>query len=137
MNSAKDIAGIPPHNALTHCEAERLAILSEEAGEVMQCLGTVVQTVGKILRHGYESHNPLDRDAGTNRDALERELGNFLFAMDLMVKEFDLDASAIEAARVEKAESIKPWLHHQTPHIQVDPSAPVMPDAPSEVAAEL
>lgn len=51
-------------NQLTPAEAERLALLAEECGEV-------IQAIGKILRHGYESRHP---DGGpTNREALERE----------------------------------------------------------------
>jgi hypothetical protein len=37
-------------NQLTDAEAERLALLAEECGEV-------VQVIGKILRHGYESYD--------------------------------------------------------------------------------
>lgn len=52
-------------NDLTPAEAERLAMLAEECGEV-------IQAVGKILRHGYESTHP---DGGpTNREALRREI---------------------------------------------------------------
>src|SRR5579872_899269 len=36
---------------LTPAQIERLALLAEECGEVMQA-------VSKILRHGYESRNP-------------------------------------------------------------------------------
>jgi len=38
-------------NGLSPAEAERLALLAEECGEV-------VQAVCKVLRHGYESTNP-------------------------------------------------------------------------------
>lgn len=38
-------------NDLEPGEAERLAILAEEAGEL-------IHAIGKILRYGYESHNP-------------------------------------------------------------------------------
>ncbi len=40
-------------NRLTPAEAERLAMLAEEAAEV-------IQIVGKILRHGYASYHPDD-----------------------------------------------------------------------------
>ena len=40
-------------NRLTPAEAERLAMLAEEAAEV-------IQVVGKILRHGYASYHPDD-----------------------------------------------------------------------------
>ncbi len=54
-------------NQLSPSEAERLAMLAEGCGEV-------VQAIGKILRHGYESTHP---DGGpTNRATLERECGD-------------------------------------------------------------
>ena len=53
-------------NQLTPAEAERLAMLAEECGEV-------VQVVGKILRHGYDSYHP-DNPRVTNRDLLVKEL---------------------------------------------------------------
>lgn len=46
---------MPEHfNGLTPAEAERLAMLSEECGEV-------IQIIGKILRHGYDSYHPDDQ----------------------------------------------------------------------------
>ena len=57
-------------NKLTPAEAERLAMLAEECGEV-------IQVIGKILRHGYESHHPADPSV-TNRALLGRELTDLL-----------------------------------------------------------
>ncbi len=53
-------------NQLTPAEAERLAMLAEECGEV-------IQVIGKILRHGYESYHPANPRL-TNRDLLAKEL---------------------------------------------------------------
>lgn len=53
-------------NGLTPAQAERLAMLAEECGEV-------IQVIGKILRHGYDSYHP-DRPHITNRELLQREL---------------------------------------------------------------
>ena len=53
-------------NQLTPAEAERLAMLAEECGEV-------IQIVGKILRHGYDSYHPVNPRV-TNRDLLAKEL---------------------------------------------------------------
>lgn len=53
-------------NNLTPAEAERLAVLAEECGEV-------IQVIGKILRHGYESHHPDTPDV-SNRTLLNREV---------------------------------------------------------------
>ena len=53
-------------NDLTPAEAERLAMLAEECGEV-------IRIVGKILRHGYASFHPADPNV-SNRELLGREL---------------------------------------------------------------
>ena len=58
---------IPRHfNNLTPAQAERLAMLAEECGEV-------IQVIGKILRHGYNNYHP-DRPHITNRELLQQEL---------------------------------------------------------------
>lgn len=57
-------------NRLTPAQAERLAMLAEECGEV-------IQIIGKILRHGYDSHHPNDPRT-TNRELLGRELTDLL-----------------------------------------------------------
>lgn len=53
-------------NKLTPAQAERLAMLAEECGEV-------IQIVGKILRHGYDSYHPVNPRV-SNRDLLAKEL---------------------------------------------------------------
>ena len=92
-------------NQLTPAEAERLAILSEECGEV-------IQAIGKILRHGYDSKHP---DGGpTNRGQLELELGDILCIGRLMCNENDIRKSAIEdRAKTKPAKLIK-FTHHQS-----------------------
>jgi hypothetical protein len=93
-----------PFNELSPAEAERLALLLEELGEVQQI-------IGKVLRHGYESRHP---DGGpTNRELLERELGDVQSAVDLMGAADDLSPSAILAARFEKTDRVHRYLHHQ------------------------
>jgi len=80
-------------NRLTEAEAERLAILIEECGEV-------TQAACKILRHGYESTNPkaitpIEEDPETNRSALERELGDLLHAARRL-SDYDLNWINVE-----------------------------------------
>jgi len=58
---------VKPFNKLTPAEAERLAMLAEEAGEI-------VQIVGKVLRHGYESKHPDNLDGPNNRTMLKKEV---------------------------------------------------------------
>jgi hypothetical protein len=73
----------PFSNGLTDAEVERLAILSEELGEAQQC-------IGKILRHGYESYNPVVNTNLTNRRELEREIGDVQAAIDMLFAENDV-----------------------------------------------
>jgi NTP pyrophosphatase (non-canonical NTP hydrolase) len=97
----------PTHfHGLFPAEAERLAVLLEELGEAQQA-------IGKILRHGYESHHP--NGGPTNREALEREMGDVLFALDMLTTATDLDRDGVEMARGRKREAIKPYLHHAMP----------------------
>ena len=92
-----------PFNDLTPAEAERLAMLAEEAGEV-------VQAVGKILRHGYISSHP---DGGpTNYDQLVRELQDVITVAQIMH-----DAKDIRPLRRATDDDINRKLrytHHQS-----------------------
>ena len=98
-------------NKLTPAQVERLAILSEECGEV-------VQAVGKILRHGYESVDPTfsdpsgDTRALTNQEMLEKECGDVIFAINLLKD--DIYQPAVGRRVMQKAEKIQPYLHHQS-----------------------
>jgi len=68
-------------NGLSPAEAERLAMLAEEAGEV-------IQAIGKVLRHGYASTHP---DGGAdNRAQLHREVLDFTTVAQAMVAAGDL-----------------------------------------------
>lgn len=91
-------------NGLSPAEAERLAMLMEEAAEV-------VQVVGKILRHGYDSWHPDDRTM-TNRMLLEKELADFMAVREAMLKARDLiapNATLVTAAWQKKLR----YAHHQ------------------------
>lgn len=91
-------------NALSPGEAELLACLAEEAAEV-------IQVVGKILRHGYESTYP---ECGTsNRDMLERELGDFRAITSMMVHRGHLCGAQIISAKEAKKKRVQKYLHHQ------------------------
>lgn len=99
-------------NNLTQAELERLAILAEEMGEALQI-------IGKIVRHGYESYNPtlvqnqMDGVAKlTNRDMLEKELGDVSAAINLMNLGGDIERDAIQAHSISKMRNINKWLHH-------------------------
>ncbi len=77
-------------NGLTPAQAERLAMLAEECGEV-------IQMVGKILRHGYDSYHPVNPRV-SNRDLLAKELR-------------DVNAVLQAMARLELREySVQDWI---------------------------
>lgn len=91
---------------LSAAEVERLALLVEELGEA-------AQSVGKVLRHGYESHHPYGYKPGTNREQLEAELGDVKAAVDMMCEADDLSGVAMNLNAECKRERVKQYLHHQ------------------------
>lgn len=92
-------------NELTAAEHERLAILSEECGEV-------VHIIGKILRHGYEDYNPEIIGGTTNRRNLEKELGDLANIISMMVDAGDINEELMGFFQDEKAANIGRYLHH-------------------------
>lgn len=90
-------------NKLTPAEAERIALLMEECGEV-------IQACGKILRHGFDSKHP---DGGpTNRQQLEIELGHVSVAEGLLVRGGSISFDAIITSAMFKEDTIGEFLHH-------------------------
>lgn len=94
----------PQFNGLTPAEYERLAMLAEEAAEV-------VQIVGKILRHGYESKHPNSMNGPTNRQMLENEIADFYAIAGVMedVKDVTVEGEAVRQAIKKK----RRYTHHQ------------------------
>ena len=94
-------------NKLTPSEAERLVIMAEECAEV-------IQVIGKIQRHGYESYNPTlpPSERETNRQALAREIGHFEMILCEMYNLRDVDPIAINDSARKKRATIGRWLHH-------------------------
>ncbi len=97
-------------NNLSPAEVERLVLLIEESGEI-------IQAATKILRHGYESTHP-DKPHRTNRMDLEKEIGHFNIALVLMTQSIvedgtiDLNLEHINNSEYEKSLSISKYLHH-------------------------
>ena len=91
-------------NQLTPAQAERLAMLIEECGEV-------IQIAGKILRHGYNSYHP-ERPHITNRELLQQELTD-LAAVSHEIhsrdRVFMYDTQSLDAAWTKKMR----YAHHQ------------------------
>jgi NTP pyrophosphatase (non-canonical NTP hydrolase) len=92
-------------NSLTPAEAERLALIAEEAAEV-------IHAITKIQRHGFESCHPTG--GPDNRHMLEIELGDLHTAVRMAVDAGDLDALKIDAAAKLKAKNVGRYLHHQS-----------------------
>lgn len=89
-------------NSLTASEAEALALLSEECGEV-------VQVIGKILRHGLYSFHPHSPGI-SNHALLIKELGDVLAAVQILGLPYD----EIDEARTAKLAKVGQFLHHAT-----------------------
>lgn len=93
-------------NGLTPKEAELLALLAEECGEL-------VQAIGKIQRHGFESVHPEGRDEGrTNRRNLVREMGDVGAAIELLIGQDIVNGGQVHRAMIDKLDRVGKWLHH-------------------------
>lgn len=90
-------------NGLTPAEAELLALLSEECGEL-------VQAIGKVLRHGLESRHPDGGD--TNRVSLCWEMGDVRAAMILLCKAGVVKKRDVHDFADDKLERVSQYLHH-------------------------
>ncbi len=93
-------------NQLTHAQAERLAYLCEEAGEV-------IQAANKVLRHGYLSSNPDDPLSKCNKKHLGEEIGQLIMAVSMLTSTEDISERVIEHAYDEKRKTLHKWMHHQ------------------------
>lgn len=94
------------YNQLSEAEKERLALLAEEMGEA-------IQVIGKILRHGFESYHPDDPAGATNRELLQKELGDVRFAVELMCCALDIDRIEVMNAIEKKGHRARKFLHYQ------------------------
>ena len=93
-------------NKLTSSEAERLTLLMEECGEV-------IQAIGKIFRHGYESYHPDHHCTYTNRKDLEKECGHVRHSIIRLCEAGDLEKKSIHDEAEKKSISVVKYLHHQ------------------------
>jgi hypothetical protein len=93
-------------NQLSAAEIERLALLGEEMGEAQQA-------IGKVLRHGYQSYNPVLNTGLVNRRELERELGHVSAAVTLLTRAGDVNLKGMRFSMLDKIKNLRRWLHHQ------------------------
>lgn len=90
-------------NRIGEAEQERLGLFTEEMGE-----GQL--EIGKILRHGIDSHHP-DQPGLSNAQRLEMEAGHVLAAIDLLVACGTLDREGLYRSKLEKLKKLRSWLH--------------------------
>lgn len=95
-------------NELNKAQEERLEMLIEECAEVIKCCT-------KILRHGYHSYNPDDKNPArpSNQEHLTREVADVyavLFAMDLAG---DFPVPFRSTSRIESWLKKQRYTHHQ------------------------
>lgn len=94
-------------NGLTPEQAEALALLAEECGEV-------IQIIGKILRHGLYSRHP---DGGAdNQELLETECGDMEAAVHICRTQGIVHPSHVATARNDKLQRVGRFLHHVKVH---------------------
>lgn len=102
-------------------ERERFALLAEELGEA-------IQIVGKILRHGLYSRNPLDGSGPLNVDMLEREIGDVLAAVYILSAHGSINQLDIDKARAAKLSKVGQFLHEK-PNVEAAKLAPFRAEA--------
>jgi hypothetical protein len=99
-------------NELTPAQAEALALLAEECGEV-------VQIVGKILRHGLYSYHPNDPGV-SNAMHLEHEIADVRAAIEILIRDRVVLEDSIDRWMKRKIEKFRDprnahLLHHVEP----------------------
>lgn len=83
-----------PYNQLTNGQTERLVVLMEECGEV-------IQAASKVLRHGYENHHP-DFLHSTNKKELAKEINDVRLSVNRLCSFQDLDINYLMALENDK-----------------------------------
>ena len=91
-------------NNLSPAEVERLALAAEEMGEA-------IQVICKILRHGLHSTHP--GSGLRNQTLLEMELGDVLYAIDLLQLSGDVSSAGMDSGKEAKRLRVQQYLYHQ------------------------
>jgi NTP pyrophosphatase (non-canonical NTP hydrolase) len=92
-------------NKLTPAEDERLAMLAEECGEV-------IQIVSKIQRHGYDSWHPDDPLKTTNRAMLRKEVTDIAAVTASMLTRNDFEVFTDTDVKAAWRKKLR-YAHHQ------------------------
>lgn len=92
-------------NKLSASQCELLDLLQEECAEV-------IQAISKIKRHGYYSFHP--NGGESNKQSLEREIGDVYAAIQLLVDKEEIDNSKCLERKMIKLDSVFKYLHHNS-----------------------
>lgn len=79
-------------------EKESLAILMEEAAEI-------IQAISKIFRFGLKT----EWKGETNQEHLEEELGDLLCMVEILESQGVISKENLEIAKLKKYEKLKKW----------------------------
>jgi NTP pyrophosphatase (non-canonical NTP hydrolase) len=91
-------------NKLSNAELERLAVLAEECGEV-------IQIVNKTIRHGFDnSHEKYGNK--TCRELLEQEIADLFVIIELMLREEDINDDRVYSCKTLKKNKINRSLRY-------------------------
>ena len=91
---------------LTEGQNERLALLLEECGEV-------IQIIGKIQRHGLFSSDPTKPGGPDNQDLLAQEIADVVQAIDLLAAAKDINTTMVEVRLKRRWITVQKYLHFQ------------------------
>jgi NTP pyrophosphatase (non-canonical NTP hydrolase) len=91
-------------NELTNEEQERLSMLLEECGEVLQ-------VIGKIQRFGFDNSHSKYGDK-TFRELLAMEIGDVLIAISMLLDNGDIENSLIDEFQTKKRNKINNALRY-------------------------
>lgn len=100
----KENGDVPPYK-LTDAELERLTLVMEECAEVQQM-------IGKVIRHGWNSYSPFDPNKTTNRQLLERELGDLVCVSEFLGENLDVSTEEVIKASEDKRKRLRRYLHY-------------------------
>jgi len=100
LEAEAEAAGLP---GLTPAEIERLALLTQECGEM-------ARSIGKILRSGWKGDGGL-----TTRVTLERGMGEMRAAVDMLLDAGDVRRGDVTHWYRERRDAGDKGMHHQPP----------------------
>jgi NTP pyrophosphatase (non-canonical NTP hydrolase) len=81
---------------------EALIITAEECAEV-------IQQISKIIRFGIDLPYVTAGDGTTNRQQLEKEVGDLICMIDILIELGIIDSRALTEAEIAKREKLKRW----------------------------